>query len=184
VETAIDTEQAVIAPFFQWEHNGRPAGNGGNRSVNNAQAGVDYFNRTGTSKSNMFDNRPPETQYYYTDHDATGTQFEGRKRYAVTFAASQEPPVNGFWSLTLYNDQHLFHPNTLNRYSVGTKNKNLKRNADGSLTLYVGATSPGQDQESNWLPAPEGRFSLYIRAYWGQAPIIDGSWRPPAIQTQ
>jgi hypothetical protein len=61
VETAIDTEQAVIAPFFQWEHNGRPAGNGGNRSVNNAQAGVDYFNRTGTSKSNMFDNRPPET---------------------------------------------------------------------------------------------------------------------------
>ena len=74
------------------------------------------------------------------------------------------PPVKGFWSLTLYNDVHLFNPNPLKRYSLGTKNKNLKYNADGSLTLYAGAKSPGKDKESNWLPAPDGTFSLYIRA--------------------
>jgi hypothetical protein len=181
IATAIETEQKVIQPFFEWKHNGRPAGNGWNRSTNNAQWGVDYFNRTGTAKSNMFDNRPSETQYFYTDHDGAGVELNGMGNYAITFAAGQEPPVNGFWSLTLYNDKHLFHPNDIHRYSLGTKNKSLKRNADGSLTLYAGAKSPGGDKESNWLPAPNGRFSLYIRAYWGKEGILDASWKPPAV---
>jgi hypothetical protein len=73
------------------------------------------------------------------------------------------PPVRGFWSLTLYDAEHFFHPNALKRYSLGTKNKRLKYNADGSLTLYAGDKSPGEDKESNWLPAPNGSFSLYIR---------------------
>jgi len=182
VATAIETDRDVIAGFFKWKHNGRPAGNGWNRSTNNAQFGLDYFDRTGTSKSNMFDNRPNETQYFYTDDDSTGAALDGGHAYEVTFAAGQEPPVNGFWSLTLYNERHLFHPNPLKRYSLGTKNQNLVRNADGSLTLYVGATSPGTAKETNWLPAPKGKFSLYVRAYWGKAPILDGSWKPPAIK--
>lgn len=182
VDTAVATEKEVIAPFFEWRHNGKPAGNGWNRSVHNAEWGLDYFNRSGTAKSNMFDNRPNETQYFYTDYDSSGAQLSGAKTYAVTFAAGQEPPVNGFWSLTLYNDEHLFHPNELNRYSLGTKNQNLKRNADGSLTIYAGTKSPGADKESNWLPAPDGNFSLYIRAYWGKEPILDGSWQPPEIE--
>lgn len=182
VEEAVAAEKELIGPFFQWKHNGKPAGNGWNRSVNNAQWGVDYFNRAGTSKSNMFDNRPNETQYFYTDYDSAAGQLSGAKNYAITFPAGQEPPVNGFWSLTLYNDKHLFHPNDLKRYSLGTKNKTLKRNADGSLTLYAGAKSPGKDKESNWLPAPNGTFSLYIRAYWGKQAILDGSWQPPKIQ--
>ena len=182
VATAIDTEEKVIKGFFQWKHNGRPAGNGWNRSTNNAQFGIDYFNRTGTAKSNMFDNRPTETQYFYTDNDGAGAQLSGASSYEITFAKGQEPPVNGFWSLTLYNDKHLFHANNLKRYSLGTKNKNLKRNADGSLTLYAGAKSPGADKETNWLPAPDGNFSLYIRAYWGKEGILDGSWTPPVIK--
>lgn len=182
VETAVETEGEVIKPFFEWKHNGVPAGNGWNRSKNNAEFGLDYFNRTGTAKSNMFDNRPSETQYFYTDYDSSGADLEGSGNYEITFAPGQDPPVNGFWSLTLYNDKHLFHPNDLNRYSLGTKNQNLKRNEDGSLTLYAGAKSPGADKESNWLPAPEGHFSLYIRAYWGKEGIIDGSWQPPAIK--
>jgi hypothetical protein len=182
VEIAIETEKDVISPFFEWKHNGRPAGNGWNRSTNNAQFGLDYFNRTGTSKSNMFDNRPNETQYFYTDFDGSGRELNGKGAYAITFAEGQEPPVNGFWSLTLYNDKHLFHANDLKRYSLGTKNKNLKRNGDGSLTLYVGAKSPGSDKEANWIPAPDGRFSLYIRAYWGKDPILDESWQPPKIE--
>jgi hypothetical protein len=182
IDTAVETEQSVIQPFFQWKHNGRPAGNRWNRSVNNAQWGIDYFNRTGTAKSNMFDNRPNETQYFYTDNDGAGAELNGGNSYEITFAAGQEPPVNGFWSLTLYNDKHLFHPNDLKRFSLGTKNKNLKHNADGSLTLYAGAKSPGGNKASNWLPAPDGHFSLYIRAYWGKQGIIDGSWTPPAVQ--
>ena len=70
----------------------------------------------------------------------------------------------------------------LNRYSLGTKNTNLKYNVDGSLTIYAGAKSPGADKESNWLPAPDGAFSLYIRAYWADKAIIDGSWTPPVVQ--
>ena len=76
---------------------------------------------------------------------------------------------------------HFFHPNPLNRYSLGTKNKTLKYDSDGSLTLYAGATSPGKDKESNWLPAPDGPFSLYIRAYWADKAILDGTWKPPLV---
>jgi hypothetical protein len=182
VETAVETEKEVIEKFFEWKHNGKDAGNGWNRSVNNAEAGYDYFNRTGTSKSNMFDNKPNETQYFYTDLDGAGGPLDGNASYAITFPAGQEPPVNGFWSLTLYNEHHFFNPNALGRYSLGTKNKTLKRNKDGSLTLYAGAKSPGKDKESNWLPAPDGKFSLYIRAYWGKQAIVDGSWKPPVVQ--
>src|SRR5215831_15956208 len=70
----------------------------------------------------------------------------------------------------------------LNRYSLGTKDKTLKYNADGSLTLYAGAKSPGQEKKSNWLPAPNGTFSLYIRAYWADQHILDGQWKPPAVE--
>ncbi|MEN4451669.1 DUF1254 domain-containing protein [Mycobacterium sp. SM3041] len=182
VDTAVASERDVILPFFQWVHNGRPAGNGWNRSTNNAQWGIDYFNRTGTAKSNMFDNRPTETQYFYTDNDGSGAPLEGGRNYKVTFPAGQEPPVDGFWSLTLYNDKHLFNPNPLKRYSLGTKNKNLVKGPDGSLTIYAGAKSPGPDKESNWLPAPDGHFSLYIRAYWGKQAVLDGSWKPPTVE--
>ena len=100
----------------------------------------------------------------------------------MTFAKDQTPPVNGFWSLTLYNEHHFFHPNPLKRYSLGTKNKGLQSSADGSLTLYAGAKSPGKEKESNWLPAPETPFSLYIRAYWPKPEIIAGSWTPPKVE--
>lgn len=182
VDTAVAAERDVIAPFFQWRHNGVPAGNGWNRSKNNAQFGIDYFNRTATAKSNMLENRPVETQYFFTDNDVTGAPLIGSRSYKVTFAAGQEPPVKGFWSLTLYNDKHLFFANPLNRFSLGTKNKNLARNPDGSLTLYAGAKPPAPENESNWLPAPDGPFSLYIRAYWGEEGITGGSWRPPAVE--
>ncbi|MFF2554357.1 DUF1254 domain-containing protein [Nocardia sp. NPDC058058] len=181
IDTAVAAEKNVIAPFFEWKHNGVPAGNGWNRSANNAQFGVDYFSRTGTSKSNIFENRPTETQYFYTDNDTAGAPLDGTRTYSVTFPAGQEPPVKGFWSLTVYNNQHLFSPNPLNRYSLGTKNKNLARNPDGSLTLHIGPQSPTRETESNWIPTPSGPFSLYIRAYWGDQAILDGSWKPPAI---
>jgi hypothetical protein len=180
-EAAVASESELISPFFQWRYNGRPAGNGWNSPVNNAEWGTDYLNRTGTAKSNMYDNLPTETKYIYTDDDSQGKQLTGQNLYTITFPKGQVPPVKGFWSVTLYDQYHLFSPNPIGRYSLGTKNKNLKYNADGSLTLYAGAKSPGKDKESNWLPAPSGTFSLYLRAYWADQAIIDGTWKPPVI---
>lgn len=101
----------------------------------------------------------------------------------MTFAKDETPPVNGFWSLTLYDALHFFVPNEIKRYSLGTKNKTLKYNPDGSLTVYVQADPPPEAQRTNWLPAPKNAdFSLFIRAYWPKTAIIDGSWAPPAVQ--
>jgi hypothetical protein len=91
--------------------------------------------------------------------------------------------VSGFWSLTLYNKEHLFAPNPLNRFSLGTKSaKSMKLGTDGSLTLYVQNTSPGPDKEANWLPAPKDDFSLYIRAYWPKPELTEGRWTPPEVK--
>jgi hypothetical protein len=183
VESFVAADRELIAPLFQWKHNGRSAGNGWNSPVNNAQWGTDYLNRTGTAKSNIYDNKSDETKYIYRDLDSQGQQLDGKNNYTVAFPKGQEPPVKGFWSMTLYNEHHLFSPNALNRYSLGTKSKSLlKYNTDGSLTLYAGAKSPGKDKESNWLPAPNGTFSLYIRAYWSEKAILDGTWMPPDVE--
>lgn len=181
-ETAIVAEKEFIAPLFQWRYNGVSAGSGWTSCKNNAQWGSDYLSRTAVSKSNMYVNRPTETKYFYNDNDFAGQQLNGKNLYAITFAKGQTPPVRGFWSLTLYNEYHLFSPNALNRYSLGTKNKTLQYNADGSLTLYAGGTSPGKEKESNWLPAPAGAFSLFMRAYWPDKAILDGSWMPPQVE--
>jgi len=101
----------------------------------------------------------------------------------VTFGKDQTPPANGFWSLTLYNQEHFFAPNQIDRYSLGTKNRDLVHNPDGSLTLYVQADPPPEAQRANWLPAPkDADFSLFIRAYWPKVAVLDGSWTPPAVQ--
>ena len=176
----VTLDKTLIKDFMQWSYNGKPAGNGWNRSQNNAQWGYDYYNRVGTSKSNMFDNRPNETQYYYTDSTSDGQKLTGKNNYKITF--KELPPVKGFWSMTLYNKEHFFYPNSLKRFSLGTKNKTLQKNPDGSLTLYAGNKYPGADKMSNWLPAPSDDFSLYIRAYWGEIGITEGSWAPPVIE--
>jgi hypothetical protein len=141
--------------------------------------------RTAVAKSNIFVNKPSETKYYYQDLDTGGQRLNGTNRYTVTFAKGQTPPVDGFWSLTLYNRHHFFEPNDIKRYSVGTKSKALKPNEDGSLTIHVQANPPPEDQRANWLPAPKsGDFSLYIRAYWPRTPVIDGSWTPPPVMRE
>ena len=182
VESFVAADKELIKPLLQWRYNGISAGNGWTTLTNGAEWGTDYVNRTAVAVSNIYVNVPPEAKYFYNDNDGTGAQLDGHNLYAVTFAKGQLPPVKGFWSMTLYNDQHLFNANPLKRYSLGTKNKTLQYNADGSLTLYAGATSPGKDKEPNWLPAPAGTFSLFMRAYWGEKAILDGTWQPPRIE--
>jgi hypothetical protein len=128
-------------------------------------------------------NSPNETKYYYQDLDDRGARLNGANRYIVTFPEGQTPPINGFWSLTLYNEHHFFTPDQINRYSVGTKNKDLTYNSDGSLTISVQSDPPADTQRTNWLPVPkDADFSLYMRAYWSKAAVLDGSWTPPAVR--
>ncbi|WP_165856329.1 DUF1254 domain-containing protein [Marinobacter sp. JSM 1782161] len=181
-QTAVETEEQVISDMFEFRNNGVDAGNGWRTQQNAARFGYDYFQRTATAKGNMFSNVPQETMYFGADFDSTGDRLDGAGNYTVTFPAGQLPPVNGFWSLTLYNEQHFFYPNELDRFSLGTKNKSLVTNDDGSLTIYVQNENPGGEREANWLPAPEDHFSLYIRAYWPKEAITNGDWTPPTIE--
>lgn len=180
-ETALASEKELISPLFQWRLNGPPAGNGWYSPVDNGAFGADYIIRAAIAKSNMYENRYNETKYIFTDNDSDGKPLNGNNLYSVTFPAGQLPPVNGFWSMTLYNDHHFFNPNPLKRFSLGTKNQNLQTNSDGSLTLYAAAKSPGKDKETNWLPAPNTPFSLYIRCYWPKQEVINATWIPPKV---
>ena len=181
-DAANSANEELIEPLFQFRNYGLPLPGNWTTQNNGAEFGTDYYTRAAVAKSNILVNKQNETKYFYQDLDANGTRLNGKNNYTVTFAKGQLPPVKGFWSLTLYNEHHFFAPNDLRRYSLGTKNKGLKYGADGSLTLYVQADSPGPDKESNWLPAPKGDFSLYVRAYWPQAPITSGKWTPPAVE--
>ena len=179
---AVDANQGLVADLFQFRNIGLPLPGNWSTQRNGARFGTDYLSRTAMGKANIFVNTPDETTYFYQDLDSRGERLDGSRSYAVTFPPGGLPPVRGFWSLTLYNEHHFFHPNELNRYSLGTKNKNLRRAADGSLTLTASAAPPADEElRANWLPAPAGPFSLYLRAYWPGPPILDGDWTPPPV---
>lgn len=181
VEAAAEAEEQLVEPLFQFRNYGQQLPHHWSTIANESAFGTDYYTRTAVAKSNILVNSPNETKYYYQDLDADGQRLNGSNRYAVTFPKEQTPPVHGFWSLTLYNEQHFFAPNESKRYSVGTKNKDLKPNPDGSLTIYVQSDPPAD--RANWLPSPkDADFSLYVRAYWPQTPVLDGSWTPPPVE--
>jgi hypothetical protein len=183
IKTVAEADDELVKPLFQFRNYGQQLPHNWTRISNEAAFGTDYYTRTAAAKSNILVNSPNETKYFYQDLDAIGTRLNGDDRYTVTFPKDQTPPVNGFWSLTLYNEHHFFASNELKRYSVGTKNKTLARNPDGSLTIYVQAELPAEAQRSNWLPSPKGGdFSLYVRAYWPKTAVVDGTWTPPPVQ--
>lgn len=183
IEAAKEAEETLVNPLFQFRNYGQKLAHNWSTISNESAFGTDYFTRTAVAKSNILVNSPDETKYFYQDLDAAGARLNSANRYAVTFAKDGTPPVNGFWSLSIYNAHHFFVANPINRFSVGTKNKDLRLAADGSLTIYVQADAPTDPvQRANWLPAPQGDFSLYVRAYWPKAPALDGSWTPPPVR--
>lgn len=181
VAAANDADKNLVTPLFQFHNWGIPLPHNWTTQNNGARFGTDYFTRLAVGKSNIFVNAPNETKYFYQDLDEGGVQLNGNHSYTVTFAKGALPPVRGFWSLTLYNQHHFFSPNEMKRYSVGTKNKTLVTAPDGSLTIYVQSTPPEGDKRANWLPAPKENFALYIRSYWPEDAILNGTWTPPAV---
>lgn len=146
--------------------------------------------RAAAAKAGIYGNNAVEAMYPMTKTLADGTELDGSKqKYALTFAKDQYPPVNAFWSVTMYDGKtQLLVKNPLNRYLINSPMlPSMKKNKDGSLTLYIQNDSPGKDKEANWLPAPDGPIYLVLRLYWPktEAPSIlpagEGTWQPPAI---
>lgn len=185
VDEAKQAQAELVDPLLQFRNWGVPLPNRWTTIGNGAAFGLDAFTRTAVARSNILVNKSEETKYFYLDLDDRGRRLNGRKSYSVTFPAGDTPPVDGFWSLTLYDEHHFFVPNEIDRYSVGTKNKDLKLNADGSLSIWVQAEPPQGDKLANWLPAPkDADFSLYLRAYGPRPPTIVGDWTPPGAVLQ
>lgn len=178
-DAAEEADAELVQPLLEFRNFGVPLPHNWTTVVNSAEFGTDYYTRTAVAKSNIFINRPRETRYFYQDLDANGARLNGGVGYTVTF--KEIPPVEGFWSITLYDKYHFLAPNEIDRFSLGTKSKQLRFEADGSLVVYVQHERPTEDRISNWLPAPADEFSLYIRAYWPLPPVAEGRWTPPPV---
>jgi len=147
--------------------------------------GTDYMARAWLSAFGIPANAPKDAVYPVGLTDADGDKLDASKHnYVIHFNYDKDlPPANGFWSLTMYDEGYFFIPNKLNRYTLSERNK-LKKNADGSIDLYLQKDNPGPDKESNWLPAPNAGFIPMFRLYWPKEnppSVLDGSWWPPAI---
>ncbi|WP_075354246.1 DUF1254 domain-containing protein [Desulfovibrio sp. DV] len=159
----------------------------GDRSFYNG----DWLLRAAAAKAGIYGNDAVEAVYPMTKTLADGELLDGSKHdYAITFPAGQYPPVNAFWSLTMYDGKtQLLIKNPINRYLINAPMvPQMHKNPDGSLTLYIQNKAPGKDKAANWLPAPDGPIYLVLRLYWPrtEAPSVlppgQGSWQPPVIQ--
>lgn len=155
--------------------------NGWTFSTKTGTYGTDYINRAFVTAIGLGANRPEDAIYPLTHVDSMGKVLNGKNQYVLHFDKEDLPPVKGFWSLTMYNDQYFFVDNPLNKYTVSPRN-DLKFNEDGSLDIYVQNTSPGKEKEANWLPAPKEDFILMLRLYWPDQKVISGAWNPPPVK--
>jgi hypothetical protein len=151
----------------------------------------DWLMRAAAAKAGIYGNDAVEATYPFTRVDGTGETLDASKHnYTITFPAGQLPPVNSFWSVTMYDGKTQFLiKNPINRYLINSPMlSSMKKNADGSLALYIQKDSPGKDKEANWLPAPDGTVYLVMRLYWPKPeppsilPPGSGTWQPPAVK--
>jgi hypothetical protein len=146
--------------------------------------GTSYLQRALVTAIGLGANRPQDAVYPTSEGPDIVKKYSGEKKYVMRFEKGQLPPVDGFWSLTMYDKDYFFVPNGLNRQTLSQRNR-LKANPDGSIDLYIQHESPGKDKASNWLPAPKDEFILMMRLYWPkQKPpsILDGTWKVPDVK--
>jgi hypothetical protein len=140
-----------------------------------------YLKRAIVAREGLGANLPEDAIYPLNLADASGKPLDGANKYTLHFEKGAMPPVNAFWSITLYDNEGFQVGNPLNRFAVSSWMP-FKSNADGSLDLYFQNDSPGTDQEANWLPAPKGAFNLTMRLYAPQSDALTGKWNPPPVQ--
>ena len=143
-----------------------------------------YMDRMSAAVLGIYGNSKEEAYYpaYFVDSDKQ--KLDGANRYTLRFAPGQLPPVNAFWSLTLYElPSSLLYANPLNRYLLNSPMlPNLKRDGEGGITLYIQNQSPGKENESNWLPAPQRPFFTALRLYWPKPEALNGEWKAPPLK--
>ncbi|MBC6982177.1 DUF1254 domain-containing protein [Caulobacter sp. 17J80-11] len=145
------------------------------------QYGTDYLQRAFIAQAGLGANLPQDAIYPTAKVDANNQAFDASiNNYVIRFPKDGLPPVNGFWSITMYDPQYFFVANPLNRFTISARDK-LKQNPDGTTDVYVQARSPGPDKASNWLPAPSGPFILMARTYWPKQAMIDGGYALPGV---
>ena len=142
-----------------------------------------YLYRMTAAVLGIYGNSKQEAMYPIYSVDADGQKLDGANRYSARFAPGQLPPVNAFWSLTMYElPASLLSANPLNRYLLNSPMlPQFKRDADGGLTLFIQNESPGKDKEANWLPAPKGPFFMVMRLYWPKPEALEGKWTAPSL---
>ncbi|MDT5188855.1 MAG: hypothetical protein QOI28_1106 [Mycobacterium sp.] len=140
-----------------------------------------YLYRMAGAVLGIYGNSKDEAIYPGTAFDSTGQPLTGADQYTYHFASGQLPPVNAFWSLTMYEmPQSLLVANPMNRYLINSPMlSSLLKEPDGGITLYLQNESPGADKEANWLPAPKGPFQVILRLYWPKPDALNGSWKAP-----
>nr|WP_315974439.1 DUF1254 domain-containing protein [Microvirga sp. HBU67692] len=146
--------------------------------------GTDYLKRATVTAVGLGANLPQDAVYPTTSVDSSGRKLTGSEKYVIHFDKGQMPPVDGFWSLTMYDANYFFVANPLNRYTLSQRNQ-LAQNPDGSVDLYLQSESPGAGKEANWLPAPAGDMNLMLRLYWPKETspsILNGTWEPPKVE--
>jgi hypothetical protein len=146
--------------------------------------GANYLWRAAVSAFGWGANLDKDAVYPLTKADADGATLVGTNSYVVHFAKGETPPVDGFWSITIYDSEYYFYPNSLNKLTVSLRD-HPTFNADGSLDLYFSHEKPANAPEANWLPAPAGQFILMLRMYWPKErppSILDGTWSPPLVK--
>jgi hypothetical protein len=134
-------------------------------------------------RSGLGANLPEDAIYPLNLFDDTGKPLNGANKYTIHFDKGATPPVNGFWSITLYDSEGFQVGNVLNRFAVSSWMQ-FKTNPDGSLDLYFQNESPGTDKEANWLPAPKGAFNVCMRLYGPKSDALTGKWNPPPVKKQ
>jgi hypothetical protein len=139
-----------------------------------------YLKRAILSQQGLGANVVEDAIYPLNLGDEAGRPLDGANKYTITFEKGAAPPVDAFWSITLYDQEGFQVGNVLNRFAVSSWMP-FKYNADGSLDLYFQNESPGKDMEANWLPAPKGPFNLTMRLYAPKSEALTGRWNPPAV---
>jgi hypothetical protein len=179
VEGSVKTAQAKIVAEARKPHGKKV--NGWDVMTNLGRYGTDYLFRSVVAIVGLGANLPEDAIYPRATEDTDGQPLTGANSYVVHFPKGQLPPVNAFWSLTMYNSKQFFVQNPINRYAIGDRDK-LKFNDDGSLTINIQHESPGKEKESNWLPAPADQFNMFMRLYWPKKEIEDGAWKMPGVE--
>jgi hypothetical protein len=141
---------------------------------------TDYLSRAVAARNAFWNSLAEDIVVYQTELDKAGDSLKGTHQYVIHFDQEHVPPVNAFWSITVYDSRRLLPANAIHRHVLGDRDR-LRLNPDNSLSIYIQHEWPGTGKDSNWLPAPKAGFDLILQLYWPKSEVLNGIWRPPAV---